>query len=132
MRIVEMRVEDFFGVCEWLVEAAADDRQVLRYLLVVDVVAFLPVVHLDLLVKRSIADCGISSGPGKLDRYKLKRGRSIAGDNNLRRELLCPMKNESVFFVKKAEHHEIVGNDPGRVCLGDKLWRMELDGRALR
>jgi hypothetical protein len=58
VRVVEMRVEDLLGKGERAVEALAHDAQVLAHLLVVDVVALLEVVHLDLAGQRSIADSG--------------------------------------------------------------------------
>jgi len=56
VRVVEMRVQDLLGEGERAVQALAHDGQVLAHLLVVDEVALLEVVHLDLLGQRSIAD----------------------------------------------------------------------------
>ena len=48
VRIVQVRVEDLLGVGQGAVQAAADNGEVLGHLLVVDEVALLPVVLLDL------------------------------------------------------------------------------------
>ena len=48
MGIVQVRVEDLLSIGQRAVEAAADDCEVLRHLLVVDEVALLPVVLADL------------------------------------------------------------------------------------
>jgi hypothetical protein len=55
--VVEMGVEDLFGVGERPVQPRTDDSKVLVHLLVVDVVALLPIAHFDLLAEvGSIAD----------------------------------------------------------------------------
>jgi len=56
MGVVEMRVEDLLGESERAIETLAHNAQVLAHLLVVDVMALLPVGHLDLLGEWSIAD----------------------------------------------------------------------------
>lgn len=56
--VVQVGVEDLLGKGEGAVETRADYAQVLAHLLVVDVVALLPVGHLDLARERSIADGG--------------------------------------------------------------------------
>jgi hypothetical protein len=48
VRVVEVRVEDLLGVGERAIESAAHNGKVLRHLLVVDEVAVLPIVLLDL------------------------------------------------------------------------------------
>lgn len=54
--VVQVRVEDLLGKGERTVEAATHNLEVLAHLLVVDVVALLPVGHLDLAGERCIAD----------------------------------------------------------------------------
>lgn len=50
--VVQVRVEDLLGVCEGAVEPRPDDGEVLGHLLVVDEVALLPVVLLDLFMAK--------------------------------------------------------------------------------
>ena len=54
--VVQVRVEDLLGEGERAVETAADNLEVLAHLRIVDVVALLPVGHLDLAGERCIAD----------------------------------------------------------------------------
>ena len=56
--VVQVGVEDLLGKGKRAVQAAANNLEVLVHLLVVDVVALLPVGHLDLARERSIADGG--------------------------------------------------------------------------
>jgi len=60
VRVVEVRIQDLFGVGERAIESRADNGEVLGHLLVVDEVALLLVVLADLLVQRRIADRGHS------------------------------------------------------------------------
>lgn len=49
---------DLLGIGQGPIEPLADNGEVLRHLLVVDVVALFPIGHLDLLGERRIADTG--------------------------------------------------------------------------
>jgi hypothetical protein len=53
-----MGVQNLLGICEGAVETAAHNGEVLRHLLVVDEVALLPVVLLDLFYCRMSARAG--------------------------------------------------------------------------
>ena len=60
VRVVEVRIQDLFGIGERAIESRADNGEVFGHLLVVDEVALLLVVLADLPVQRRIADCGHS------------------------------------------------------------------------
>jgi hypothetical protein len=68
VRVVKVRVQNLLGVCERTLQATTDNVQVLRHLLVVDVVTLLSVGHLDLLVERGVTDG--SEGPGPEELHK--------------------------------------------------------------
>jgi len=65
-----MGVENLLGVGERLVQSLADDAQVLVHLCIVDVVALLPVGHLDLLGESGVID-GRKAATAELSRCQM-------------------------------------------------------------
>jgi len=66
MGVVQVRVQNLLGVGERALQTRTDDAEVLRHLLVVDVVALLVDGHLDLLVEGVIGNGSEAPGPEEL------------------------------------------------------------------
>jgi len=82
--IVEMGVENLFGVCERPIEPLTDDGKILRHLLVIDEVALFLVVLGDLLIERRISECCHSPREGSARRRTQQLSRQHDCDSEWR------------------------------------------------